>query len=402
HGPLGRFLEILANWTLKRHKIFLAIFVLALVFAILGIAKLNVETNLIDQFKKDTVIRRSDTYIRNNFAGTSTFDVVLDTRVPGGILNYGFLKEVDAFQKEIKNHPMVGKATSAVDSIKKMHQSMNYSDPAFYQIPRQAFDSQGKLMIFAHEGEKQAALAKVMNSYLDMFDQDDNRRILDNQKQLLKINIILKTGSTIATSDLVEFVKQKSREHFSAYLTDFKSQVGFAGVNPLTVEINDLLVNGQIWSILLSALIVILLVALMQKSFLIGLISIIPLGLAILINFGMMGFLGISLDVGTAIISNIAIGIGVDYTIHYLNGYLLLIKKGENKKQATLHTTIRSGEAILINALSVAAGFAVLCFSSFLPIISTGWLIALTMLTTSFSALTFIPVILNRLKLKIV
>ncbi len=134
----------------------------------------------------------------------------------------------------------------------------------------------------------------------------------------------------------------------------------------------------------------------MQRSLLIGLVSIIPLGISILINFALMGTLNIYLNMGTALMSNIAIGIGVDYTIHYLNGYLLLRKKGESKKFATIHTTVRSGQAILINAFSVAAGFLVMLLSSFVPLINSGWLISLTMLTTSFSALTFIPVILNQ------
>jgi predicted RND superfamily exporter protein len=143
---------------------------------------------------------------------------------------------------------------------------------------------------------------------------------------------------------------------------------------------------------------VFLIIALSNRSVAAGLIGIAPLSIAILINFAVMGFLGIKLNIGTAMVASISVGIGIDYTIHYMETYKREYRASGGKGNFLWKTFATSGKAIIINASSVGAGFAVLLLSQFNMMGDLGLLIALTMGTSALVSLTVIPVLLIMIK----
>jgi predicted RND superfamily exporter protein len=166
------------------------------------------------------------------------------------------------------------------------------------------------------------------------------------------------------------------------------------------MAVTDLIFNSQVISIFISVLIVFLIMAFSNKSLIAGAIGAVPLTLAILCNFAVMGFLGIKLSLGTALISSLAVGIGIDYTIHFIEFYKHEYQSGN--ADFLRRTFIGCGKAIMINALSVGAGFGVLAVSRFRIIAQLGALIALSMLITAFVSLTVIPALLMVLKPKFI
>jgi predicted RND superfamily exporter protein len=128
-----------------------------------------------------------------------------------------------------------------------------------------------------------------------------------------------------------------------------------------------------------------------------GLIGIIPLSITILINFAVMGFLGIKLNIGTSMVASVSVGIGIDYTIHYIEAFKREYRLNRGKGDFLRRTFETSGKAIIINAISVGAGFAVLILSQFNMLGDLGFLIALTMATSASVSLTVIPVLLTTL-----
>ncbi len=107
-----------------------------------------------------------------------------------------------------------------------------------------------------------------------------------------------------------------------------------------------------------------------------------------------MGVTGIPLDIATVLVASIALGIGIDYSIHVITHFNHVHKKTKNLHKAMEETIIISGRAIVINVLSVAAGFLVLIFSQLVPLQNFGILIALSMVGSGFGALTLLPVLL--------
>jgi predicted RND superfamily exporter protein len=113
-----------------------------------------------------------------------------------------------------------------------------------------------------------------------------------------------------------------------------------------------------------------------------------------MILFGIMGYTGIPLNLVTVLVSSIAMGIGIDYSIHVITHFNDSIKKGGTIAKALESTIGISGKAIIINVFSVSAGFLILLFSEMVPLHYFGLLVFLSMIASGISALTFLPVIL--------
>jgi predicted RND superfamily exporter protein len=169
---------------------------------------------------------------------------------------------------------------------------------------------------------------------------------------------------------------------------------------PALVEsaLSGLVVQSQIISVAVSILMVFIIIAISNKSSMAGLIGSLPLCISILINFAVMGFLGIKLNLGTSLVASVSVGIGIDYTIHFIDAYKREYRETNGGDNFLRRAFEGSGKAIIINAVSVGAGFAVLSLSQFNILADLGLLICLTMFTSALISLTVIPALLSVIK----
>jgi predicted RND superfamily exporter protein len=191
---------------------------------------------------------------------------------------------------------------------------------------------------------------------------------------------------------------EKFKDDFSALGVD----LNFAGSGYKVLVFNDLILIGQIKSLLYSFLIVIVLLSLMFRSFKIGLIGTIPVFITTIISFGILGWLNIPLETTTALISSIAIGIGIDYAVHFIDRYKINAIKTNNKEVTMQETMVHAGRAISFNAIVVILGFLVLTFSAFKPNVALGAIVSLNMLTSFIGTVTvmFIVLVMGNLYMK--
>ncbi len=203
----------------------------------------------------------------------------------------------------------------------------------------------------------------------------------------------MKTMNTLPVRRISGIIKDYAEDNFPEGY-----DVSIAGYADMENAMTTLITGSQISSLIISLILVFIIVALSFKSFSAGILGIIPLSFAIMINFAVMGFTGIRLDMVTAMIASIAVGIGIDYTIHFISAYRNERALSEDLNTVTEKTMLTAGKAILFNASAVAAGFLVLCFSNFTTLKYIGVLVALTMFTSSLAALTLLPVLLNIFK----
>ena len=139
---------------------------------------------------------------------------------------------------------------------------------------------------------------------------------------------------------------------------------------------------------------------LLFRSVIAGLISAVPLALSMLILFGLMGVFRIELNIATALLSSIMIGVGIDYTIHFLWRYREERKNGLDYADAIRLTLKTTGRGIIFNAFSVIVGFSVLLISSFLPVRFFGFLVVVSIFACLIGALVLIPALCIVLKPK--
>ncbi len=171
------------------------------------------------------------------------------------------------------------------------------------------------------------------------------------------------------------------------------------GLPVITDRVNASLLDSQIKSMFIAFGAVLIMLSLQFGSLLIGILSIIPIMLTIMTSFGLMGLLNISLNISTIMVASIAIGAGIDYTIHYVSRYRAELKR-RPKIEALKVTMTGTGRAIVFNSISVAAGLYVLTFSSIKMMAVFGEIIGSVMLISVIYTLLLLPILLNTIKFK--
>ncbi len=166
------------------------------------------------------------------------------------------------------------------------------------------------------------------------------------------------------------------------------------GLPPIFLQIYYQLVRSLLLSLFFALILVFLVLVIQLRSLVGGLISIVPIVLTVIICFGLMGYLGIALDDMTVMTASIAIGIGIDYAIHFTSRFRSELREGKGESEALILTLKTTGRAIVINALTVMMGFIVLVRASMVPIQRFGWLIALLMFISALGALTLLPALI--------
>ena len=137
----------------------------------------------------------------------------------------------------------------------------------------------------------------------------------------------------------------------------------------------------------------------MFRSWVAGLINVIPISLVMVFSFGLLGLLNIPLEVGKSLTASMVIGIGIDYTIHFLNKYRVKVRDGlTDPANITAATMATSGKAIFFNAVVVIGGFLVFLTSSFRPNFYLGAMLSLNMGACLLVSMTVLPAILNRFR----
>jgi predicted RND superfamily exporter protein len=285
-------------------------------------------------------------------------------------------------------------AGELVWELKKL---INYEGASYYEIPSDP----------ARYGKTSAGeLSALVSNYLILLSGDIDSYANDPlEPTAIKSTVQLRTLGEADTGRAIEEIRRFVKANFPASVN-----VTIGGSAMVESSLNRQVVQSQVISVILSLVLVFIIIAVSNRSLAGGLIGIVPLSISILINFAVMGFLGIKLNIGTSMIASLAVGIGIDYTIHYMEAFkrelaelgitdLARLDKNPLEKRNFLGKSFAvSGKAIIINAVSVGAGFAVLIFSRFNMLGDFGLLIALTMGTSALVSLTVIPALLLSIK----
>jgi predicted RND superfamily exporter protein len=255
-----------------------------------------------------------------------------------------------------------------------MHSAFNGGDPAFEVIPDNRNLIAQYLFLYSLTGDE-----SDFDQFLDDIDDPENAHLVVRLKQI-------KTREVKAILD-------DTRDYIGANFYDTKMTV--TGVAAFIGELANMVVQGQMISLTISILFIFIIMSIVFRSIVGGLLSIIPLGTAMLMVFGLMGYLKIELNIATAMLSSIMIGVGIDYTVHFLWHLRQHIRDGQDLETAIYTTMQISGKGIVFNALSVVIGFSVLTLSAFLPVYFFGFLITLSITMCLFGALAILPAVIK-------
>jgi predicted RND superfamily exporter protein len=167
-----------------------------------------------------------------------------------------------------------------------------------------------------------------------------------------------------------------------------------AGIPIIYRNLDDSIINSQIRSLIIALVLVFICLVFLAHSITGGLIGLTPIGFTLLVIFGFMGFTGIPLDIATVLVGSISIGIGIDYSIHFVSRFRKEFKEDKTELEALDKTLETTGKAILINVLTVMMGFLVLVLAELVPLRRFGILVAITMIGSGIGAITLLPAII--------
>ncbi len=351
---------------IQKPRLVLLIAITLLIISIVGASQLQVGSNPTKFFPKDHQIRLTSELFNEKFGGTGVIEVMFETDET--ILHPETLQQVWQFQQFCENLEAVGNTNSVVNILRYMHKSLNKTET----VPH---------------------TDRLIEQYLMLYSMDssvDLDTFLDHSRQRLKVTIWM----DIDDSQVIEQTYQQMRDYLEMVLPstiNFK----FGGENMEWIAQNNYIVTGKIINIVASIIIIFLICTVVFRSLRLGLIAIVPLVFSTMLIFGMMGFLGIRLDLASCILTGVTVGVGVDFAIHYLSRF---IEHEESYKFlcALEKTNLEAGKPILYDVYSNVLGFSVLMFSSFTPIRDFGVLIVFSMITCSLATLLFLPILCEK------
>ncbi len=389
---------------LVAHKGVAALIVVGLGGASLwGATRVRAEMSTLDNYKPEHPFRRDVEAVNRSFAGTSTLMIVVEGP-PGTLREPAVLRAVDDLEGFLRRTPHVGSTRSLAGTIKQLHRAMFQGDEARYRIPADEEEVDG-LELVTVDGEEQVQTVRrrvagraVMGDLLMALESSARPADFANAVNLdfsaAKVTAFLDSDRASVADEVHAQVAGFVAQRFGPLQQRFPGlKVELTGMLELVRAVNHMVVRGQLVSLGTSLLLVLVLNALLFRSLLLGLLATLPLSICIFFNFGFMGLADFPLNLMTMVTANIAIGVGVDYAIHYVHRHRAKLAELGDPAAATVAALVDSGVAVFLNAVTVALGFACLVFSSYGGVMQMGALLALTTLAAAFAALIVLPLI---------
>ncbi|MCZ7586002.1 MAG: MMPL family transporter [Deltaproteobacteria bacterium] len=340
--------------------------------SIAGTAAVDVDSDPMANFNQSDPIPISTKLINKMFRGAVTVHLTLRSDEENRFLDPAVLEAVDRFAEAARKLPRVGFVTSVVDMLKMMHAAMTGAAPGDDTVP---------------------PTRNLVGTYFMLYTGENLDEFINYGRNFRNITVRIMSTSTKELAEVIARLGDIARAEFSGF-DGVNAETGGLGV--VLVDMINILVYGQIWSILLSILGVFVITSIMFRSLVAGVFNIVPISVATLINFGVMGLMGIPLEPATAITSCIGIGVGIDYAIHFIAKYKFTRRKQITGRRLVEITMSTAGKAIFFNAAVVIGGFLVLLASAFPPSRHMGFMISLNMFTSFAASVTILPVLLAR------
>jgi predicted RND superfamily exporter protein len=369
-GFFNKFLENSGILIAKYYYVFLSIAILFIIFGFLGIPRIKTSSDEIENFDKRSEIRIATEYINKNYFGITPLTILFETDKEDGFKNPDLLLKIDSIINFAEKIPYVGKSMAISSFIKRLYKALNQDNPEFYKIP-----------------EDKNLISQLIFLYSMSGDPSDFESMVTSDFKKANVTIFLKTSNT----EILKEVVKKIEDYSKRIIGKENIKMSITGNARLFVVMDNLIVKGQIFSLISAFILVFLITSIILHSLRAGLLSLIPMFVTVITNFGIMGFFNFALTHSTSIVASIAIGIGIDYAVHYINRMRIYGKEIKEEKELIKKTTKGVGDAIIFNLLTVAFGFMVLLLSSFKGVKEISILISITMFLSGFGAIYILP-----------
>lgn len=366
-GLASRVLGQMAQWVNRHPKRVVLAFVLVSLLSTGGFFTLKIDTNIEDYFPAGSQTALSTSMVNEQFGGSQYVSILFG----GEVLSADALDRFARYSEALRTVPEVGHVLSPDLFFRELSKGLYGPEEGGYNA----------LPASSNEARQYVEVAALLGYGGEL------SQLLSTDYRQARILVSLRDGSNATGKKVLQAI--------DAISSDDPDRVLVAGPGLSKIALAEMVIKGQLISLILSLLIVFFLLTLSFKSWAAGTQGTLSLLLAILFLFGIMGFTGISLDLVTALLSSVMIGVGIDYTIHFLWRYRKEYARCLNSDQALATTLLTAGRGIVFNAFSVMLGFSVLMLSGFTPLRFFGILVVAALMACLLSALLLVPALIK-------
>jgi hypothetical protein len=361
------------------------------IVSLAGTRLIRVDSDFLYYFKPHSEVRVANETINQKIVGSNPFYIVVGGGDAAGLIKrWEVLRLVKDLQAFVAGLPGVTSSISIVDYLELLESGLNAGVAEDLEV-----DEQGNV-VPAQKPKSFWDDPRNLDPVLDMVSKSPGTFKSVVTENFSRANVLVRTN--LSGSRNIEATLQAIRTWVAAHFPA-DIPVRLTGTLVLMTGTTSDIVAGQIKSLTLALVVIFVVMAAMFLSVKVGFFAILPNVLPIVIFFGVMGWLGILLNLGTSLIAAIALGIAVDSTIHYM-ARLNLELQGETDQAAAMVRTVQTvGVPIVYTTIALFFGFLAFWYSSFVPIQNFGLLAGITMATSLGANLVLLPALLATTKI---
>jgi len=359
-GRLESGLVAMGEFSIRHARAMVAISGLVVVVSLLGASKIRFGHDIMGWLPESHSLRVATELFDAEIQGSMGLEVVADTGVEDGVQRVEVLNALDALSGEVEEIARtqgleVGKTLSLADVVKEINQALNEGNADFYSIPQQRRLIAQELLLFESSGS------------------DDLEQVVDSRFSMARMTIRLPYVDPVRYVPFIEETLARFQSRLGPEIG--VRATGFVAVISTTISA---LITSLANSYVLALAIITPLMMLLLGSLRIGLASMVPNLVPILVTLGIMGWTGIVMDAFTLMIGGIAIGLAVDDTIHYLHNFRRYYLESGDVRQASAETLRTTGQALLVTSVTLSSGFAIFALAEMNNLFYFGLLTAVT------------------------
>ena len=377
HSWYQRFLRRCAQVSTASPKKVIGFWVLLLLPALYFVSQISLSHTPLYWFPKDNDFRIATLKIDEQLGGTASIEVIIDTGKSDGVKDPLLLKKMQAasaFALTVEHEGLrVGKVISLVDIAKELNQSLHGNDPAYYSIP-----------------ENKQLLAQEFLLY-ELSGDEDMQQIVNEDFSKTRMTFLVPLADAVIFPPFLD----KFEAGIEEILVNDSTQITFTGVFIMMARTVVAMLKSTAMAYVFAICIITPLMMFLVGSIRLGLLSMIPNLIPIILTMGLMQILGINLDAFTLLIGSIALGLAVDDTIHFMHNYRRYNAQFNNSEKAVFETLRTTGQALFFTSMVLAVGFFINVFATMTNLHAFGLLTAFCIIMAFLADVTLAPAIMT-------
>jgi predicted RND superfamily exporter protein len=372
---MDRVLLAFADFSTARPAPILMVTAMIFIFSLFYITRLEFSHNDVEYFPDDNRVKTDLIKIDRELKGALALEVIIDTGRENGVYDPEVMNRIDALAGEIekihRTDLFVGKVISIVDILKETNQALNANHPDHYAIPQNRDAIAQQLLLFENSGS------------------EDLEKIVDSQFQKTRFTIKTPWVDAMIFEDFIEEIQGLFNETFKE-----SADITISGLIALMARTIPATLQSMARSYVIAFVVIAVMMVVLVGSLKVGLLSMIPNLLPILLVMGLIGFSGLPLSINTLMIGSIAMGLVVDDTIHFMYNFRRYFMKTNDARRAVRETLLSTGRALLITTLILSAGFFCIMFGTLKNFLHFGFFTGLTIILALLADFLVAPALL--------